>query len=90
MTTRKGEMIRTGTLVRTDDVTGISGTGVIAELVVFTDGTTVMRWRNTPQGQKLGVKPTTVIHDTLENVLALHGHDGRTLIHWHDQVAIPA
>lgn len=31
-------------LVRNNDVTGISGVGVVAEGVIFSDGTVALRW----------------------------------------------
>lgn len=57
-------------LVRTKDVTGVSGVGVVAEGVVFTDGTVVLRWR--------GQHASTVVWSSLDSVLAVHGHDGAT------------
>jgi len=35
---------RAGFLTRTDDVTGLSGTGMVAWLVEFPDGPCVVRW----------------------------------------------
>ena len=57
-------------LERKEDETGISGTGVIAEGIVWSDGTVAYRW--------LTNTPTTVIIDNVENVETLHGHDGKT------------
>lgn len=37
---------RTFVLYRDTDVTGISGTGPVADGVVYPDGVTVMRWRD--------------------------------------------
>lgn len=61
-------------LVRETDVSGISGTGDVAEGIVFTDGTVVLRWTTET--------PTTVIHDSLESVNRIHGHGGMTKIRW--------
>lgn len=64
-------------LVRTEDVSGVSGTGAVAEGVVFSDGTVVLRWR--------GEFASTIVHRDLEALLAVHGHQGRTQVHWLDQ-----
>lgn len=61
-------------LIRTEDVTGVSGTGVVAEGVQFTDGTVVLRWR--------GESPSTVVWDNLESAMKVHGHDGKTVVKW--------
>lgn len=74
---------RTFVLIRDEDVTGISGTGPVADGVVFPDGTTVLRWRDVA-GPKAGsaVRPTLVVHESAESVEALHGHGGATRIVW--------
>lgn len=63
-------------LQRDEDVTGVSGTGIVAEGVVFRDGTVALRWTSD--------WPTSVVfHDRgIESVQAVHGHDGRTQIVW--------
>ena len=57
-------------LDRRQDHTGVSGIGVVAEGVEFDDKTVVLRWR--------GPRPTTVMHDSIENVMAIHCHGGTT------------
>ncbi|WP_028474102.1 hypothetical protein [Nocardioides alkalitolerans] len=64
-------------LHRDQDVTGISGVGVVAEGVVFSDGTTVVRWI-------VGDHQSTVIWRGVESVEAIHGHGGATQIVWVD------
>lgn len=73
--------IRTFILFRDTDITGISGTGPVADGVVFSDGTTVVRWRDLggPAAER-GVRPTTVVFESVEAVEALHGHGGATRI----------
>lgn len=61
-------------LLRHYDVSGVSGTGIVAEGIEFTDGTTVIRW--------LGDKPSTVVWDSLATAMAVHGHNGSTEIQW--------
>lgn len=68
-------------LVRSEDVSGVSGTGIVAEGVVFSDGTVALRW--------LSQWPTSVVfHDRgLESVERVHGHDGRTVVRFLDEHA---
>ena len=65
-------------LHRDEDETGISGTGVVAEGIEFSDGMVVVRWKSD--------WPTSVVfHDRgVESVLALHGHGGKTRLVWVD------
>lgn len=59
-------------LHRDVDATGISGTGVVAQGVVFDDGHCAMRW--------LPGVTSTVIYDCLADVEAIHGHGGMTRV----------
>lgn len=67
--------MRTFTLQREEDVTGVSGTGTVAEGVVFSDGSVVIKW-------VVGEHRSTVHWDSIESVLAIHGHDGKTKVVW--------
>lgn len=62
--------IRTFEFHRDADVTGVSGTGVVADGVTFDDGVTVVRWR--------GERRSTVVWPSVEDAIAVHGHDGAT------------
>lgn len=66
-------------LHRDEDVSGISGTGRVAEGIEFTDGTVALRW--------LGEWPVTTNHHDrgIDSVWALHGHNGKTRIVWIDE-----
>lgn len=64
-------------LHRDRDVSGVSGTGVIADGVYFPDGLTIVRWR--------GRWPSTVIWPSMEGLLAVNGHDGATRVVWLDK-----
>jgi hypothetical protein len=59
-------------LDRVEDVSGVSGISVVAEGVIFTDGRVAMRWLT-------GVR-STAVYDSIEDVEAIHGHEGRTRI----------
>lgn len=62
--------VRTFEFHRDDDVSGVSGTGVVADGVTFDDGVTVVRWR--------GERRSTVVWPSVEDAIAVHGHDGAT------------
>jgi hypothetical protein len=68
-------------LIRHQDVSGVSGTGAVAEGVQFTDGAVALRW--------YGDYPTTTVWDGIESVVAIHGHGGATTIEWLDPEAGP-
>lgn len=72
-------------LVRLQDVTGVSGTGVVAEGAMFSDGTVAVRWLATATSREhAGVRPTTVLHDDIWSVVALHGHGASTVVRFTD------
>lgn len=62
------------TLERDTDVTGVSGTGTVADGVVWPDGTVSIRWR--------GDRPSTVVWESLEHAEHVHGHQGATRFVW--------
>jgi hypothetical protein len=62
-------------LVRHTDVSGVRGTGTLAEGVEWSDGAVTLRWR--------GRWPATSVWDGgIDALLAVHGRNGRTQIHW--------
>lgn len=63
-------------LVRDEDLTGISGTGLIAWGVEFPDGKVVMRWT--------GEIAQTSIWENIDELEAIHGHEGKTRVVWLD------
>lgn len=68
--------VRHGDLVRNLDVSGVSGTGTVAQIVQLANGKFVLAW--------VGDHPSTTIWDDLDGILAVHGHDGATVIRWAD------
>lgn len=66
-------------LQRDVDDTGVSGVGIVAEGVEFTDGTVALRWRS--------AWPSSVVfHERgLEAVAQVHGHGGKTRIVFTDE-----
>jgi hypothetical protein len=72
---RRGHM-RRFLLNRTEDTSGVSGTGVVAEGIAFTDGTVVLRW--TVQFK------STAVYESVEDLIAIHGHEGTTEVAWLD------
>jgi hypothetical protein len=61
-------------LDRIRDISGVSGTGRVADGIVWADGTVTIRW--------LGDRPSTVNWDSLEDAIAIHGHSGATVFEW--------
>jgi hypothetical protein len=66
-------------LVRHQDVTGMSGKGVVAGGVQWPDGTVVVRW--------YGEHASTVVWANLDDAIAVHGHGGLTEVAWLDDEA---
>jgi len=63
-------------LVRREDVSGMSGTGVVAEGIEFRDDMVAYRWLTAPG--------TTQIADSIHDVTHIHGHNGKTTVRWLD------
>lgn len=59
-------------LLRHEDVHGNSGTGVVAEGVIFYDGTGAFTW--------LSPEKTVTTFQSIQTIKRLHSHEGRTEI----------
>jgi hypothetical protein len=65
-------------LIRHEDVSLVSGIGVVAHGVQFPDGACALRWINP------GVPPSTAVWDSIEAIELVHGHGGKTEVEWID------
>lgn len=61
---------------RKEDVSGVSGTGIVLEGVQFSNGKVVTCW--------LTETCSVVYFDNIEDALRIHGHDGKTVVEWVD------
>ena len=69
-------------LQRDIDVSGASGTGRVAQGVVFDDGTCSMRWTTSTN--------STCLYNSLADLERIHGHDGKTRVVMLDLEALAA
>lgn len=70
--------MKTFTLIRGEDVTGISGTGRVAVGWVAPSGAAVIEW----QGENRSI---VIWPEGLDVAMRVHGHDGRTRVVWDDE-----
>lgn len=66
--------IRPFYLDRREDVSGVSGKGVVAIGVVLPSGKCVLEWRSRLR--------TVTVFESVDQVICIHGHDGRTVLCW--------
>lgn len=57
-------------LQRKEDESGVSGTGRIAQGIVFDNGKVALTW--------LSDHPSVTVYDNVGEVRAIHGHEGKT------------
>lgn len=69
--------IRKFHFMRLEDASGVSGCGVVAEGVVFSNGKVALEW--------FGDHSSTNVYDSLADVEFIHGHGGRTRIVFEDE-----
>jgi hypothetical protein len=81
MTVHLGELLpRRFVLDRSDDETGVSGTGIVAWGLEWPDGRVVTRWCSDQSEAR-----QTCVWDSLADVEMVHGHNGRTKVRWVDE-----
>jgi hypothetical protein len=61
-------------LVREVDESGVSGTGHVADGIVWHDGTCTVHWRT--------AHTSTTVFQTFADMVAIHGHGGKTRVHF--------
>ncbi len=76
MPTSKDITMRRFVLERIEDVSGTSGTGVVAEGCEFSNGQVVMHWIS--QLESMEFCPSIRV------IEKIHGHEGRTIVRWLD------
>lgn len=69
-------MIRRFHFVRNEDVSGVSGCGVIAEGCIFSNGKVALEW--------ISDHPSINLYDSIKDVELIHGHHGKTKIIYDD------
>lgn len=70
-------MMRRFILIRHEDISGVSGCGVVAHGVEYDDGHISMQWCDSPS--KLPVS-----FESIDVLLTVHGHGGKTVHRWLD------
>lgn len=68
--------IRRFHFVRTEDVSGVSGTGIVGEGCELSNGKIVFSWLS-----NLG---SVAVYDNVKTFLTVHGHEGNGKIAWID------
>lgn len=76
MVNRTRGSLRRFVLQRDRDDTGVSGTGIVAEGVLFSDGRGVIRW--------CGQYSSITMWESLDQLIKVHGHNGATRLRWVD------
>lgn len=63
-------------LRRLTDVSGISGTGIVAEGIEYSNGKCTLAWATEYQ--------SVAVYDSLADLEAIHGHGGATVVEFID------
>ena len=77
MSTPQRDLPRRFHLQRVEDVHGVSGTGVVAEGVQFTNGYCCLTW--------LTPYTSVATYHSVDVLERIHGHEGRTRVVWDDE-----
>jgi len=64
-------------LRRVVDATGVSGTGVVAEGIMFSNGACALHWLT--QVSSIGY------YNSIDDLIYIHGHEGATKVVWIDK-----
>ena len=68
-------------LHRIVDASGVSGTGIVAVGAVLPSGKAILEWRSRWK--------TVTVFESVDQIVHIHGHGGRTQLHWGDPPAEP-
>lgn len=72
-------------LVRHEDESGVSGTGVVAVGVEFPSGYVELEWLNEENERvDTNMNGHASYPGGIEDAIAVHGHEGRTVVEWLD------
>ena len=63
-------------LVRNEDISGVSGTGIVAEGVQFHSGQVAVSW--------FGPYHTLEFSPSIDEIIKIHGHGGVTTVEWEE------
>lgn len=63
-------------VIRTEDCSGVSGCGKVADGVQFDNGQVIIQWTCRKSNQSLEV------HHSVDGFIEIHGHNGKTTIKW--------
>ena len=63
-------------LNRVEDESGISGTGIVAEGIEFSNGKCAICWTTRYS--------SIAVYDNIKELEMIHGHDGSTIVVWID------
>lgn len=74
-------IIRIGVFWRHEDETGVSGEGLVADVVEFPNGTCIYHWR--------GATPSMAIYPNIKQMEAVHGHGGKTEVVFYSEIEAP-
>jgi hypothetical protein len=69
--------VKAHVLCRNEDVPGTSGTGHVAQIAEFDDGTVAVRWVGAMNAS--GISSTTIFN-SLDDVVKVHGHNGKSVV----------
>lgn len=73
-------MLRRFHFERLEDASGVSGCGIVAEGVEFSNGHVALTW--------LSAHPSINLYDNMNDVMLIHGHEGRTKIVFDDPAEV--
>lgn len=68
--------MRIGYLERLEDVTGVSGTGIVAEFVELSNGRVVVSW--------LSAHHSLNLYDNMKEATEIFSHNGKTIARYYE------